>query len=150
MKKTIIILGIILLILLLLFFVFLRAGGNKIINNSGSNITPTLSLIKIDEDEINIDNPEKMDPITIQKLQEQQTIDDFEYAQKQQEVYDTYPWLDTLPLNTDTYFIYFKVEDKKFYGQIYNKENEEAQKTEIINALRNAGIPVESYEIVWE
>lgn len=145
MKKVIIILIIVLILIVLAGFLVLQFQKRSSVNPS---VTPT--PITSDLPTPVITNPDEVDPTTVAKLQEEQTKADYDYGTKQEQRYTDYPWHDNLPLQTENYFIYFDTDEKKFFGQIYNKENEAAIKEEILNKLRELGITVENYEIVWQ
>lgn len=145
MKKVIIVLIIVLILLMLAGFAVLQIQKKSSVSPSVIP-TPVTSDLPIPV----VSNPDEVNPTTVARLQEEQTKADYDYGIKQQQRYTDYPWHDSLPLQTDNYFIYFDTDELKFFGQIYNKENEEATKEEILTRLRELGITVENYEIIWQ
>jgi hypothetical protein len=87
--------------------------------------------------------------MSLQQIQQQQTYDK-EWGEQSNQIYGDYPWLDKLPLHNDRYFTYFDVNLKKFVVKIYNPNQEDTIKEEVITALKALGINTEQYPIDWK
>ncbi len=91
------------------------------------------------------------------ELLKAQTASDKQFGDWQKKLYDTYPWYDKLPLQTDRYFVYFNPDKKKFIAKLYPDtkqltplyEQLNALKTEIRAKLQEFGIPFKEEDIDW-
>lgn len=110
------------------------------------NISPTITPveIKITQEPLISLTQEELKQIKIQKQA------DTNFGAWQKEIKDTKPWYDKLPLINTKYFVYFDLEKNKFIVQIYDKNNQDAIKTEIINNLKNLGIDTDKFEIEFK
>lgn len=87
-----------------------------------------------------------------------QSQSDQSYGEYIERIYDTYPWYNKLPLQTETYFVYFSTERKRFIAKLYadttSQQSFPAQmaslKTEVLQRLRELGIDSDNYEIEWQ
>ena len=154
-KGKIILLLTILLVVLIIISLFMvnlspvspQTGSESDLSNN-INLSPTVVNISTQQsfDNGSIDQP----ALTFQIELETQTKSDIEYAQMYESMHDDFPWLDLLPLQTDTYFVYFDVNQEAFFGEIYVSENQEEIKNEITARLSELQIPYENYRFVWE
>jgi hypothetical protein len=74
------------------------------------------------------------------------------YNETQAELVTDYPWLRTLPLANEKYFVYFDLDKEVFIGRLYPKpgENVEQMKSLIQQQLKvSKGIPVADFEFEW-
>lgn len=80
-----------------------------------------------------------------------QSYADKEVADKNKAIDSAYPWIDKLPLQTETYFVYFDVDKKTFIAKIYTDQthSEESLREDVIVSLESNGIPHGSYPIEW-
>lgn len=151
-KKIVIILGIVVCILIL---VFLVVRASLLTQKDPLNITPTqtngtdISSQPTFNPSTPVEPTVTLKPDLNQELEDQSKADR-EYGEIIQQQYTDYPWLEKLPLQTENYFIYFDTNEKKFFGQLYKTENQDQTKAEIINKLKELGIAIEQYEIVWQ
>jgi hypothetical protein len=91
------------------------------------------------------------------QMKEQQQADN-NYKAWEKQTYTTYPWLDNLPLQKDTYFVYFSLDKKAFIAKIYPKSSSSLSQdqqistieTEIQENLTNIGIDINLYKFNWE
>lgn len=89
------------------------------------------------------------------KLQEKA---DQNYRKWEEMVQTNYPWLDKLPLQTDTYFFYFDIDKKQFTGKLYPDPTSDiatdtqvaTMKNEIYTQLANLNIPTDKFPIDWQ
>lgn len=144
-KKIIIILGIILVIILIGITLLVRS----LKNDSNSRLQPT-STISPTPTTIIIQDINTINPTMVKELQLEQSKADYEYAKVQEKRYQDYPWYDKLPIGNDTYFVYFSSEDKKFIGKIYDTAQTEQIKADVPNQLKELGVDVTTYPIIWE
>ena len=72
-------------------------------------------------------------------------------------IYNSYPWLDKFPLQTDSYFFYFDLNKKAFIGKLYPQKSSNesvtdqvaAVKQQILSILTSYGIDSTKYTITW-
>jgi len=96
--------------------------------------------------------------LTQEQIMQDQLKADQNYAEWQKNVIDTYPWYNSLPLQTSSYFVYFDLDKKSFIGKLYPNTNdatpvadqENALKQQIISQLTSLDIPTKQYPILWE
>ncbi len=82
---------------------------------------------------------------------------EIEFSKEQENIAQTYPWSDKLPLQTESYFVYFDVEKKAFVGLLYpigpdqNSINSQVvdMKTKINKSLVDLGVDVAKYKFEW-
>jgi len=86
---------------------------------------------------------------TLTQEQLDQLEADKEFGQWTKDLYDAYPWYDNLPLQTEKYFVYFDIYQKKFIADIYVASEQDAIKNEIQSQLKDMGIDTVVYEIAW-
>ncbi len=79
-----------------------------------------------------------------------QSTADNNYAKENIEVITSYPWMNKLPVSSKTYFIYFDIKQKQFFGVIYNNNNTENVKKMAIEQLKSMGIPIGKYPMIWK
>lgn len=79
-----------------------------------------------------------------------QSIADENYVKRDTEIDTSYPWISKLPIYDKTYFVYFNINQKQFFGKIYNTNAPDTAKEAALRAMRTARIPVGQYPIVWD
>lgn len=136
-NKTILILGGLIVVCLMLYFIVSalmpKVGQKTNLNNQNDiEINPNFKKVTPKEEEVLKKLEESAEKLAI--------IDDKTYAK--------YPWKDKLPLMTDKYFVYFNLEEEKFYIKIYDKSAEEVSMSEITRLLQEKGIDVNKYTFV--
>ncbi len=91
-------------------------------------------------------------PTQVQK-QEQADINFSKYMGKSRA---PYPWYNSLPLQTPTYFVYFDIPQNHFVGKIYSSSNNLSAsqvndiKQEAEQKLKNLEVNLQQYPIVWQ
>lgn len=83
---------------------------------------------------------------------------DLNYAQKTDDVYKLYPWLDDVDIRTDNYFVYFNVDEKQFVAKLYpnsksstsTDQQVEEMKAEITEKLKTIVPDFTKYNIRWD
>lgn len=139
-RKTVIILFFAATVLFFLVLSFTLRG--KITKQPTSN-TPSPVLTRVPT--IPAENPDE--------LLREQGESDKKFGDWQKNLYETYPWYDKLPLQTERYFVYFNPEKKTFTAKLYpiSSQNEEieALKKEIRTKLTELGIPYTEDAIEW-
>ncbi|HLL60985.1 MAG TPA: hypothetical protein VK338_04665 [Candidatus Nitrosocosmicus sp.] len=98
-----------------------------------------------DEDQVN----KSITPRLIKNL-EKQTQADLDFGKWDQNIQDNYIWYDFLPLQTDSYFVYFDLDKRTFYATIYKIADAPKIKEEIVSRLKGMGVNTEKYSIVWD
>ncbi|MBI2430788.1 MAG: hypothetical protein HYV39_02130 [Candidatus Levybacteria bacterium] len=86
-----------------------------------------------------------------------QTQSDKKFSDWQKDIYKNYPWYNSLPLQTDNYFVYFDLDEKKFIAYLYPKTSSKASleeqvisfKNEIITQLGVLGADSSKYIFQW-
>src|SRR5690349_3947374 len=104
-----------------IYFIFF--GKNKTRNKAVSQPTPT---------------------ITIQQAIQDQQKADTNYSNWRKEIDKNYPWMGSLPLQTDNYFVYFDQENKKIIGKIYTPDQTEQIKSEVTAKLTQLGVDLKN------
>lgn len=90
------------------------------------------------------------DTISIEDQTRAQTEADKRVADIQEEILKNYPWYNQLPLHTDSYFVYFDVDKKKFIGQLYSSNNQfDSLKNEAISKLQSIGVNTSAFTFEW-
>lgn len=83
-----------------------------------------------------------------------QSVGDKANADYWKNVTTSYPWYNSLPLQTTDYFVYFDLQKKSFKATIYPKPTTDQQvaimKTEVTNALSAKGVPLDKLPIEWK
>jgi hypothetical protein len=97
-----------------------------------------------------------IDDISIDDQAKNQSIADKNFEDYWKQVYDSYPWYNQLPLQTENYFVYFDTSKKSFIGILYietenmnNQQSQSIRKDEIKSRLANLSVPVESTQFEW-
>lgn len=97
-----------------------------------------------------------IDDVSLDDQAKNQAIADKNFEDYWNQVYDSYPWYNQLPLQTENYFVYFDLTKKAFIGILYieaeNMNDQLAQNTrkeEILSRLANLDIPVDSAKFEW-
>ena len=75
----------------------------------------------------------------------------------EKEFYQTYPWYDELPLQTNKYFVYLDIPKDQLVGLLYPQINSSisipdqvsAIKIEVLNQLQRAGVNTTDYPVEW-
>lgn len=95
--------------------------------------------------------------LTNQDFQGLQTISDKAYSDQQNAVKTSYPWIDSLPLSTASYFTYFDLDTDSFTTHMYYKKSspltasqENAIQKQVLDALQNIGVDTTKYKFVWQ
>jgi len=130
-----------LVLLLIIGIYFLYSRRNQKENTTLIVPTPNISITGIQEQSI---SP------TLTQEEVSQLESDKEFGIWTQELYDSYPWYDKLPLQSEKYFVYFDINQKKFIASIYSPNEQDGIKNEIILQFKDLGIDYEKYEIIWE
>lgn len=86
---------------------------------------------------------------TLTQDEKEQLESDKEFGRWTKEIYDTYPWYDKLPLKTQRYFVYYDIYEKKFIADIYLSGEQNTIKNEVLTELKNIGIDIDQYPVVW-
>lgn len=83
-----------------------------------------------------------------------QNSGDREYGERIEAMQDAYPWLNSLPLQDEQYFVYFDTKTETFTGKLYASPNTQARrdtlKQNIASQLQALNIPYTEYEFIWE
>jgi hypothetical protein len=78
---------------------------------------------------------------------------DKKFADKQQEIHTTYPWIDLLPIQDATYFAYFDTDEKKIAAKVYPTTSSEEEikniQSEVLSKLQTLGVETSSFPIQW-
>ena len=98
------------------------------------------------------------DTISTADQQKEQSQADLNYASKEAQFQQNYPWYNDLPLQTETYYVYFDTNSKSFIGILYPSNSSSASvdnqvagmKSDIQTQLTNLGIPYNNYPLNWE
>ena len=99
-----------------------------------------------------------MGEMSLEEQAREQAIADKNFRIWEAEVAEKYPWLNELPLQTDSYFFYFDIDKEAFIGTLYPNSTStiptqtqvDAMKIEIITELTQLGIPYSNYPLEWE
>lgn len=86
-----------------------------------------------------------------------QTQADKNFGDWQKDIYVNYPWYDKLPLQTNTYYVYFDLTKKKMIALLYPDKTAtspfyqqiDSLKKEVVGKLQGLGIPGSEGEIEW-
>lgn len=139
-RKTIILLF---LAITALFFVVLSVVFRGRSSEQPTSNIPSPQLTRVPT--IPAENPDEL-------LREQGESDKM-FGDWQKNLYETYPWYDKLPLQTERYFVYFNPEKKTFTAKLYptssQPEQIEALKKEIRTKLTELEIPYTEDAIEW-
>lgn len=137
-------------------------------NNQTLTYTPTAPLLNAQNYSVSLTQQEKVygwvfKTVSIENMSEEDQVkeqerSDANFRQWEQTVQQNYPWLDSLPLHTDSYFFYFDIDTKMFIGKLYPKESDStaeddqvtAMKEEIMKELIRLGVPTTQYPITWK
>ncbi len=95
---------------------------------------------------------------TEQEKMKSQTQADLKYSKYIKDIYTNYPWYNSLPLQTTSYFVYFDPNKKSFTGKLYPKSSTTTSvdqqvalmKSEILEKLKNLSIPTTTYPFDWQ
>lgn len=74
------------------------------------------------------------------------------YALLGEKVTASYPWIHSLPVWTEQYFVYFNIKKESFVGRLYptKEDNVEEMKVAIIQELRlSKKVPATDYPFEW-
>jgi hypothetical protein len=75
------------------------------------------------------------------------------FGKWQSNLYSSYAWYDSLPLQTSDYYTYFDVNSKTFISDLYvsptDKGKIQSLKQEVIQQLQSLGIDTSTYKLVW-
>ena len=95
--------------------------------------------------------PERYDSLEEKKAA--QTKSDREYAEKEKEAYENFPWATKLPLKGIGYFVIFEPNKSQFTAKLYPKTSESSEtdslKQIVLRELRNIGVDTALYQIRW-
>lgn len=144
MKKVYFYIIVSILVLLVLIGIYLMNTRNKSVVNNQNILTSPTSIPDVSDIK---------DKNIFPTLTQEETVNlesDRETGEWIQEIYTSYPWYSTLPLMTDNYFVYFDVNQKKFFATVYTKENIEAIRFDVQTQLENIGVDLSQYEMVWD
>ena len=87
---------------------------------------------------------------TLSQEEKDQIEADKEAGEWTKNLYDSYPWYNNLPLQSEKYFVYFDVYQKKFIATIYSPEEKDVLMNEIQSKLNDLNIDSSKYGINWE
>lgn len=85
-----------------------------------------------------------------------QEIADRDFGEWDKNNQASYPWYNKLPLQTNTYFVYFNLDTKNFVAKIYpssstpTESETNAIKSEVLSKLAGLGINTANYSIEWK
>lgn len=87
-----------------------------------------------------------------------QTEADLNFSKNAEEISNSYPWRENLPLQTDDYFLYFDIEKEVFVGKIYLNNEPQASvenrinslKEQILLRLKALGVDTSRYQFIWK
>lgn len=142
-KKIFIVLAIIVVVFFLLILIILvsrsRQTQTTTIQNQPEIVIPTIGA-NVQSESLKI-----------------QTQADKNFGDWQKDIYTTYPWYDKLPLQTNTYYVYFDLAKKKMIALLYPDKTAtspfyqqiDSLKKEVVDKLQELGIPVAEGEIEW-
>ncbi len=80
---------------------------------------------------------------------------DKNYGELWKQTLENYPWYNSLPLQTKTYFVYFDLSTKEFTAKLYptNSSSQDTQvsqmKQEILSKLTSLGVDITQFKINW-
>ena len=141
------VLGVLLIVLLLFVGVYFTISSRPPKKNTAVSISPSLVFTSVPP----LATATPYPSIIQQKQIEQQKSSDIDWAQQAQKTTEQYPWLDKLPLKTDSYFVYFDTEKKQFIGKVYAKESAVPEiKNIVISKLKELQINTDSYPFEWQ
>ncbi len=129
-----------------LFLFFVYPFFNKSLNNQqqpiNNNPTPTPVIINT--------RSMSVSPTIISEDEQLrlQTEADKKFSEWQKDIYKNYPWYNSLPLQEDTYFVYFDLDKKIFIAELYRDTTGDL-KIEIFEKLKNLGVDTEKYTFQW-
>lgn len=115
--------------------------------------TPTLQEIPT----LAIPQRLQVEPTLTEEENKLQIKYDKEFGEWQENVLNNYPWYESLPLQTENYFVYFDLDKKIFIADLYPKESAPESvdtqvtfmKNEIQNRLEVLGIDTALYNFEW-
>lgn len=143
-KKILLVAAGTLLLFLVVFFFFILPSLKNSAPPSPTSVNPT-----------SIPPPIQTYPTVIKNVQNQgQADENFGNAMKNSRA--PYPWYASTPLQTNNYFVYFDIPQKKFFGKIYSTSNNLsgeqiiAIKTEVQVKLQTLGATPEQYPVEWQ
>lgn len=94
---------------------------------------------------------------TVDPNRQSQSVLDDQWGKIQQQVQLDYPWMDSLPLSTDTYYVYFDASVKTFIVSVYPQSSSTPQdqqvaqiKLEVQSALKNLGVDTSKFTFEWD
>lgn len=101
-----------------------------------------------------ITSPVSIDP---NNAPAEQQAGDVTFGKITQQNLTNYPWLNSLPIQSSQYFVYFNVQQKAFLATIYPNKNSSTSlqeqttniKNSILQQLSSLGIHVAQYPFVW-
>lgn len=124
----------------------LQQSTDYTIHISGMGITSTWSFTTV-----------ATQNVSAQDQQKAQSQADKNFGDQWKKVDTLYPWYDSLPLQTDSYFVYFDLDTRSFVGKLYPSSNSSVSednqviqmKQEIIKKLEELGIDTTKYKFTW-
>lgn len=93
------------------------------------------------------------DNLNQQEQNQLQLQADEDFGRWQQSVYDNFPWYDLLPIQSNSYFVFFDTASKKFIATLYVDQTSsqvEELKKDILSQFLTLGIPTNKYPFVWK
>lgn len=141
MKKTRLIV-ILFTTFILVYLLYLVLTSNK--NNNNSLLPTPLPSISIIQN-----SPTGSTQPTLSQKQSDQLQADYEFGQWQKNNNNNYPWLKNLPLQSNKFYVYFDLDQKKFIADIYVPNEQNNIKQEVLTQLKNLGIDMGKFEITW-
>lgn len=131
-RKFYIIVGILAVILVVLAIILAIYTTNKNKSGKQAELTPTPPLL----------------PTVIIGRQAES---DASVSNKMVEVFDKYPWINSLPLQSKEYFVYLDTSDGLFHGTIYaTPENRKSVEDIVKKELQNIGVNTDQYKYKFE
>lgn len=91
--------------------------------------------------------------ISQEDLQKGQLQSDEQYGAWQNNLYDTYPWYDALPLQTSDYYTYFDIDTQQFISSLYVQPSDSKKiselKQQIMEKVQSLGVDTKKYGFTW-
>jgi len=95
-----------------------------------------------------------VESVSIEDQERSQGLADEEYNKEQAQIDKRYPWLDKLPLQTDSFYVYFDIKKKGFVAKLYPKDSSTKEvtqlKAQVFDSLNTLDLPVHNYPFFWE
>jgi hypothetical protein len=96
--------------------------------------------------------------LSSQQIIKNQSAADQDYALASQKILDKYPWIDSLPLDTKDYFVYFDEDKVQMIGRLYPQSNSpisqenqiDAIKIEAQKKLDDLKVDTAKYPVQWQ